>query len=52
MKNVGKARAEDVKICEVCGRMIVGEYDWVLTRRITKLYFCKGMKCGRKNHVS
>jgi len=47
MKNEGKARAEDVKICEVCGKTIVGEYDWVLTRRRTKLYFCKGMKCKR-----
>ena len=33
MKNVGKARAEDVKICERCGEMIVGEYDYVQTRR-------------------
>lgn len=44
----GKARAEDVKICEICGKMIVGECDYVRTRRKTMLYFCKGMKCRRK----
>ena len=48
MKNVGKARAEDVKICERCGEMIIGEYDYVQTRRHTKLYFHKGMKCRRR----
>lgn len=47
-----EARAEDVKICERCSEMIVGEYDYVQTRRHTKLYFHKGMKCRRKNHVS
>lgn len=47
-----EARAEDVKICERCGEMIVGEYDYVQTRRHTTLYFHKGMKCRRKNHVS
>lgn len=47
-----EARAEDVKICDRCGEMIVGEYDCVQTRRHTTLYFHKGMKCRRKNHVS
>lgn len=43
------AKAEDVKICRKCGEMIVGEYDFVQTKRGTKLYFHKGMKlCGRK----
>ena len=52
MKKEGSVRAEDVKICEICGKMIIGEYDWIQTRRRTKLYFCKGMKCRRKKHVS
>lgn len=52
MKKEGSARAEDVKICEICGKMIIGEYDWIQTRRRTKLYFYKGMKCRRKKHVS
>ncbi len=43
-----EARVEDVKICERCGEMIVGEYDYIQTRRHTKLYFHKGMKCRRK----
>lgn len=41
------ARAEDVKICEKCGEMIVGEYDYVQTKRHTKIYFHKDMKCWR-----
>lgn len=46
-----EARAEDVKICERCGEMIVGEYDYIQTRRGTKLYFCKGMKCRGRKHA-
>lgn len=40
-----KARDEDMKICEKCGKIIIGEYDFVQTKRRTKLYFHKGMKC-------
>lgn len=46
-KERNKARPEDVKICSICGKMIVGEYEFVRTRRNTKLYFCKDMKCKR-----
>lgn len=42
-----KARAEDVKICHLCGELIVGDYDYVRTRRGTQMYFCKGMKCRK-----
>lgn len=42
------ARLEDGKTCHKCGRDIVGEYDYVRTRRGTELYFCKGMKCKKK----
>ncbi len=45
MRKENEAKAEDVKICEVCGKMIVGEYDYVHTKRHTKIYFHKGMKC-------
>ena len=27
------AKAEEVKICDICGEMIIGEYDYVRTRR-------------------
>lgn len=42
-----KARAEDAKICHLCGELIVGDYDYVRTRRGTQMYFCKGMKCRK-----
>lgn len=42
-----EARVEDVKICERCGEMIIGEYDYVQTKRHIKLYFHKGMNCRR-----
>lgn len=32
------AKAEEVKICDICGEMIIGEYDYVRTRRKTELY--------------
>lgn len=40
-----KAKAEDVKICGLCGQMIIGDYEMVKTRRRTTMYFCKGMRC-------
>lgn len=43
------AKAEDVRICALCGRTIIGDYDYVQTRRGTKMYFCKGMKCRKGN---
>lgn len=42
------AKAEEVKICDICGEMIIGEYDYVRTRRKTELYFHKGMSCRKK----
>lgn len=42
-----KAKAEDAKICHLCGELIVGDYDYVRTRRGTQMYFCKGMKCRK-----
>ena len=41
------ARAEDVRMCDLCGEMILGEYDCVRTRRKTNLYFCKNMNCRK-----
>ena len=32
------AKAEEVKICDICGEMIIREYDYVRTRRKTELY--------------
>lgn len=48
MKKENQARTEDVRMCDICGKMIVGEYDYVQTRRRTKIYFHKGMKCKRR----
>ena len=42
------AKAEEVKICDICGEMIIGEYDYVRTRRKTELYFHKGMSCRKE----
>lgn len=42
-----KANAENAKICRLCGELIVGDYDYVQTRRGTQMYFCKGMKCRK-----
>lgn len=46
-----EAKAEDVKICDLCGEMIIGNYDYVRTRRKTEMYFHKGMSCrkGKQN---
>lgn len=42
-----KAKAEDAKICHLCGELIIGDYDYVRTRRGTQMYFHKGMKCRK-----
>ena len=46
-QEVEKAKVEDVRICHLCGKMIVGEYDYVRTKRRTEMYFHKGMKCQK-----
>lgn len=47
------AKAEDVKICDLCGEMIVGDYEYVRTKRRTELYFHKGMSCRKeKSHAT
>ena len=48
MKKQGGARLEDSKICAVCGRVIVGEFDYVRTKRGTEMYFHKNIECRRK----
>ena len=48
-KQLKQAKAEDVRICALCGRTIIGDYDYVQTRRRTNMYFCKGMKCRKGN---
>lgn len=42
------ARAEDVRTCDLCGEMILGEYDYVRTKR-KNLYFHKDMSCRKGN---
>lgn len=47
-KEDGKqAKADDAKICSLCGELIIGEYDYIRTRRHTEMYFHKGMKCRK-----
>lgn len=41
-------RADDAKICSLCGELIIGDYDYVRTKRLTEMYFHKGMKCGKE----
>lgn len=48
MKQENWAKAEDVRICCICGKMIIGECDYTLTKRHTKIYFHKGRKCGKE----
>ena len=38
---------DDAKLCANCGKMLIGEYDYVKTKRGTEMYFCKGLSCGR-----
>lgn len=47
IKPKSEAKAEDVKICDLCGEMIIGDYDYVWTRRRTELYLHKGMSCRK-----
>lgn len=42
------AKAEEVRICDLCGEMIIGDYDYVRTRRRTEMYFHKGMSCKKE----
>lgn len=41
-------RDRDKKICSICGREIIGEYDFNITQRKTMVYFHKGAKCPDK----
>lgn len=42
-----QVKAEDAKSCCLCGELIVGDYDYVRTRRRTEMYFHKGMECRK-----
>lgn len=42
------AKADDVKICQICGEMIIGDYDYIKTRRKTEMYIHKGMRCRKE----
>lgn len=43
-----QVKEEDVLICARCGEQIIGDYDYVKTRRRTKMYFHKGLTCKAK----
>ncbi|SHK30837.1 hypothetical protein SAMN02745243_02667, partial [Hespellia stercorisuis DSM 15480] len=42
------ASEEDVRVCSICGRTIIGGYEYIRTRRKTEMYFCKGMRCRKE----
>lgn len=43
-----QAKEEDVLICARCGKQIIGDYDYIKTRRRTEMYFHKGLTCKAK----
>ena len=43
-----QAKEEDVLICARCGEQIIGDYDYVKTRRRTEMYFHKCLTCKAK----
>ena len=50
-KNKGEkkqVKADDAKICSLCGELIVGDFDYIRTKRRTEMYFHKGMKCRKE----
>lgn len=40
-------KKEGVKTCALCGREILGDYDYVKTKRKTEMYFHKDMECQK-----
>lgn len=44
---VKQMKADDAKICSLCGELIIGDYDYVRTKRRSEMYFHKGMKCRK-----
>jgi hypothetical protein len=40
-----KPKKNEVHICSSCGREIIGDYEYIKTKRGTELYFCKDMRC-------
>ena len=43
-----QVKADDAKICSLCGELIVGDFDYICTKRQTEMYFHKGMKCRKE----
>lgn len=46
-ENTKQVKADDAKICHLCSELIIGDYDYVRTKRRTEMYFHKGMKCRK-----
>lgn len=46
-KDIEPLKADDAKICHLCGELIIGDYNYVWTKRRTEMYFHKGMKCRK-----
>lgn len=48
-KKKEKPKKNGVYICSSCGREIIGDYEYIKTKRGTELYFCKDMRCRRND---
>lgn len=44
-KKKEKPKKNGVYICSSCGREIIGDFEYIKTKRGTELYFCKDMRC-------
>lgn len=44
-KKKEKPKKNEVHICFSCGREIIGDFEYIKTKRGTELYFCKDMRC-------
>ncbi|MFA9376253.1 MAG: hypothetical protein ACERKZ_05790 [Lachnotalea sp.] len=44
-KSISIKQENKIFICAKCGKEIVGEYEYIKTKRKTVLYFHKGMRC-------
>ena len=42
-------KKNEVHICSSCGQEIIGDFEYVKTKRGTELYFCKDMRCRRND---
>ena len=47
----GKAQAEQTHTCAICRREIMGDYEYIKTKRGAELYICYGCAHPRKSMI-